>query len=274
MDEGVVYNKHVAMNARRIFRLPSDYDALQLKERYKRLLRTHHPDKGGDQDSFLYITRCYKYLYRELERRSEKNFQELRADARAQGGELPSPAAPKGLLEADTDRFAEKFNAFYDKHGVPDASVSKGYDQFMARSQVEADDQSNFKVERYRPPSPQHLCGKMRFMELGADQETFDFSGKNDVKNGLHFTDYRRAHTTSRLVDESLLHQRESFDTLEDIKSRRAKADFKMNQEEERRYTREHRRQSREELERQARVKRRDQSMFKHFDSVSRMQIA
>ena len=47
-----------------------------------------------------------------------------------------------------------------------------------------------------------------------------------------------------------------------------------MNHEEERRYTREHRRQTRDELERQARLKRHDQSMFKHFDSVHRMQLA
>lgn len=269
MDEDAVYRKHVAKNSRRIFKLHQDYSLLELKERYKQLLRTHHPDKGGDRESFLYITACFKYLYRDLERRSEKTFDELKKNARSESTSLPPP--PKTLIE-DREHFSEKFNAFYEKHGIPDSTVQRGYEEFMSEATVQADDQSNFKLQKYRPPSPQHLCGKMHFMTLGDNQEG-DFSGKNDVKNGLQFMDYRRAHTTSRLVDESLLQDRESFSSLEDIKTKRETANFEMKEDEERRYHKENRLQTRDELERQARLKRHDQHMFKHFDSVRRMQI-
>lgn len=270
-EEESIYRKHVAKNALRIFKLNTDYDLFELKERYKQLVRVHHPDKGGSQESFLYITRCYKYLYRELEKRSEKTFDQLRSNARETEGGTTHPV-PKEL-RAKGEEFARKFNAFYDKHGIPDASASKGYDDFMANSTVEVNNTVNFQVERYRPPSPQHLCGKMRFMDLGDHQEA-DFTGKNDVKNGLHFMDYKRAHTTGKLVDESVLHERESFRSFEDLKAKRESANFDMNEEEERRYTQEIRKNTRCELERQASIKNHDKKLFTHFDSVRRSQIA
>lgn len=270
MDEELFYKKHVAKNALRIFKLNIDYDLFALKERYKQLVRVHHPDKGGDQESFLYITKCFKYLYRELEKRSEKTFDQLRSGARASSEPIPPP--PKGL-RGDGEEFSRKFNALYEEHGIPDAAVKKGYDEFIANSTVEVDDTANFKVDRYRPPSPQHLCGKMGFMDLGEMQET-DFTGKNDVKNGLQFMDYRKAHTTGKLVDESVLHERVNFNSLEDLKSKRESANFEMNEEEERRYNHETRKHTRKELERQAKIKRHDSKLFTHFESVRRSQIA
>ena len=270
MDEELFYKKHVAKNALRIFKLNTDHDLLELKDRYKQLVRVHHPDKGGDQDSFLYITKCFKYLYRELEKRSEKTFDQLRTCARAPSEPIPHPPMS---MKGDGEEFTRKFNAFYDEHGIPDAAASKGYDDFIAKPTVDIDNTANFKVDRYRPPSPQHLCGKMRFMELGEHQES-DFTGKNDVKNGLQFMDYRKAHTTGKLVDESVLYEREHFKTLEDLKSKREAANFDMNEAEERRYNHETRKNTRNELERQAKIKSHDIKLFKHFDSVQRSQIA
>lgn len=48
--------------ARRLLRLPPSADNAALKQSYRRLAREHHPDHGGDPDTFLLVRQAYERL--------------------------------------------------------------------------------------------------------------------------------------------------------------------------------------------------------------------
>jgi DnaJ family protein A protein 2 len=49
-------------NAKRIFKVKNEYSIHELKSTYRTLLLKHHPDKGGDAQTFIDINEAYKVL--------------------------------------------------------------------------------------------------------------------------------------------------------------------------------------------------------------------
>jgi curved DNA-binding protein CbpA len=52
------------LEALRILELPADAPWEAVKQSYRRLAATHHPDKGGDPESFRAIRGAYEILLR------------------------------------------------------------------------------------------------------------------------------------------------------------------------------------------------------------------
>ena len=256
------YQKHVAKNARRVMNIGPTYTLDELRSRFKSLARKHHPDKGGRAEDFEYLQQCFKHLHRELMVAQERPFHELRAEARGDPGGMPPP------IRAGDDGFSSKFNEFYDKNRLRDDVLEAGHADFINQKDVDVDDGERYAMQRYRPPSPMMLQGRLNFVELG-DDNTADFSERPSNRQGLVYTDYRVAHSTNKLVDESRTRERTEYKNVDDLEAHRSAESFNVSEEEERMYADEQRRATANETERQRRMRMRDESAFKHFETVN-----
>jgi hypothetical protein len=253
------YDAHVEKNALRALRLPNEYTLAMLKNNFKRLALIHHPDKGGEPREFEYISDCYKHLFKRLHNHSP-SFEDMRKHA--QGRPAEREQAP--IDKAD---FHTRFNTFYEKHHLPDENIVRGYDEFISEHEVKVNGAQKFKISKYRPPSPQHLSGKLNFVELGT--ETHDFSGKNDNRHKLFYTDYREAHTTDKLVEQKYALPRQEWKTMEELQTSREKESFELSSSDQKRYDLEQERFDKNERRRRQRLLDQDTARFKYFDSVN-----
>lgn len=260
------YQKHVAKNARRVLNVHDPYTLEELRSAFKALARKHHPDKGGRPEDFEYLQACFKFLHRELVLAQERPFNELRADARA---DSRAPSKPVDLpIRPGESGFAAKFNEFYDKNKLRDEVFEAGHNNFINQPNVDVDNGERYAMQRFRPPSPIILRGRLNFVELG-DNNTEDFSERPSNHSGLVYTDYRVAHSTNKLVDEARTKAREEFDTIDQLEARRSAENFGVSKEEELMYAEEIRRAESKEHERQYRMRARDESAFDHFKNVN-----
>jgi hypothetical protein len=52
-------------SAKEILELDSNFTPEQVKQNYHRLSLKHHPDKGGDSNDFIKITKAYEFITQE-----------------------------------------------------------------------------------------------------------------------------------------------------------------------------------------------------------------
>ena len=80
-------------------------------------------------------------------------------------------------------------------------------------------------------PEPVILCNSLSFVELGVDQIN-DYSGKNDDSKRLQYMDYKKAHTTSKLIHEDEVKERPVYKNVDDLQKKRTAENFDMTDEE------------------------------------------
>ena len=208
----------------------------QLRRNYKRLALQLHPDKCRlDVDTatniFQILTRAYKKLLHEYEtqRVADKTFDELKAP-------YVDPSAPADNDQHDEQRRRqpvssknfdpEKFNAFFAQHRMK-LPEDEGYSTWISESSssTSSNIESRRDIIKHSHPEPVNIVKSIAYLELGVDRID-DFSkppSSTDRRNALQFTDYRIAHTTSKLVDGSQVKQRRAYRNVRELEAERAK---------------------------------------------------
>lgn len=219
-------------------------DLNDIKIAYKKLARQTHPDKGGNAYLFQMITLSYEKLYNELKLKEiDKGFTELKIGSRDFiENQERLPKKNKNLYTSSNHNFQETFNKIYDDHKMPNA-FDRGYGDMMHPSSKSREDinikktvinqkdfhkifesaplnKNNKKLIVYKEPTalPAH-SGALSYSIIGQDKIN-DFSGSSDT--GLEYTDYRKAYTTTRLIDPSLVKKRKEYDNIQDLDNDRA----------------------------------------------------
>lgn len=290
-----------ALQKKQHIQIPSDlspYDILgitknftweELKEAYKRQARLVHPDKGGSEQLFNIVTDAFKKLAYEFKmKQQDKQHHELKRNYQS---EQPHSSYRPNITE--DENFNDKFNRLFDENKFDDEEESKGYGHMMAASSKTREDidipqvMSKFNKSKfneifdkqvpagkeviiYKEPEPLVLAKKLQFTEIGGT--TDDFSTDATKKTGLHYTDYMKAHTTSRLVDPRSIQERKTYKSIEEFESDRAARTQQKLSEEELRYQKEM--QMKKEKEEQKRLKRvieRDERIDKHYQNTSQL---
>lgn len=219
----------------------------ELKDKYKTLAIQVHPDKGGTQELFLLVTRCYKALVAEHEKRtSQKEFHELKAAFKK------SDAQPSSAPRVSKEKFdVERFNQVFSENRLVNA-FDNGYKDWMSDEPVKDApkpksgftidkfnkdfekttklDRSNKYIIKYKEPEPMVASRKMGFTELAQD-DVDDFSGENTTNKSLNYMDYKVAHTTSKIVDPRLVKNVKSFKDMDELERHRANVRFTMDEE-------------------------------------------
>ena len=104
------------------------------------------------------------------------------------------------------------------------------------------------------------------------DKKTEDFTVDSTRTNGLLYTDYMKAHTTSRLVDPRAVQERKQYRNVEAYEADRARITERALTPEEIAYqAKQKQKQEQEEEMRLRRLQNRDERLQKHYDKVSQL---
>ena len=231
------------INPYKILGIHKNYTIEELKDRYKRVAKQAHPDRGGSEALFNLVTLCYKKLYEEYKlKRINKQFNDLKLDF-------------NNYTEQQNNRynqndFQDTFNRVYDDHKISNP-FDNGYGDMMLESRPDREDinisrkvnnmkqfntafesepisKYNKKMIVYKEPEALPSSTKtLKYTELGIDNIK-DYSTET---NNLYCADYKRAHSTSRLADPRLMKNRTSFNSMGDIKASRSNISYTMTEE-------------------------------------------
>lgn len=251
--------------------VPRNFTLEQLKQSYKQLMLKHHPDKNFDLSSPIasLLTSAYKKLVEDYAYRiSNKEFSQLREESRTHIDKSQQQAA--AARSSSPSRFnLNKFNELFEQNKEKDAGYDDGYDKWMkTEKSFNQSNDRNWSVVKRVEPQPL-FGGKIlsNAYELGVS-EVKDFSGDNTSSKNLGYMDYRIAHTTGKIIDESLVKQRRNYKNVQDLEKERGKISFVMPETERARYERE------QAQEQDREIRRRKIQEVKDFRSAQAYQRA
>lgn len=266
----------------------------ELKYAYRKTALKVHSDKGGSDELFQLVADCFRQVaYDYKMRTSDRPHHELKADSQQYYADRPVMTSREDN-NIDGADFHTRFNHAFEKHRLNDDDDARGYAEMMLPSDPKRPDVS---IERrmnafnsnkfhqlfekevpvrkelvvYKEPEPLLMAKKLAFTELGGKTEDFSSEGE---KHSLQYTDYLKAHSTSRLMDPNAVKRRKEYRNVEEYESARAKVISKPLTEKEQARV-ERRKQQEEDAERirLQRLKERDLAIAKHFERVTQLQI-
>jgi hypothetical protein len=254
--------------AKKLFEVGDNYEAQHIRARFKELALIYHPDRGGTKLAFEALVDMYKCLHRRLLHSREADFNTMRHAARSATHAKAPPETNPRLRDGTEGDFSQRFNAFYEAHHLPDPN-DVGYNDFIQETEVRVTN-DNYAIAKYNEPTPLVLGrGGLGCSELGVRQS--DFSGE---EGRLLYTDYRRAHTTGKLIDEATANARADFRSIEDYERYRDRHHNDPVTEEETVRTKEYLRSlEKVERDRLRRLQKADTRAFDHFDKVNQLRI-
>jgi curved DNA-binding protein CbpA len=261
----------------------------ELVAAYRHLAKLVHPDKGGSEQLFNTVTECFKQLGNEYKlREAEKPHHVLKQLHQANLDNTPRPTMPAAFAEEAS--FNNKFNTFFEENKLKDED-NFGYGHMMAESSKTREDieiprimtkfnktkfndafEKNAPLSKdvviYKEPEPLVLTKHLQYTELGVKPD--DFSTDTSKKANLHYSDYMKAHTTSRLVDPRAIQKRKEYRSVEDYEADRAQHSSQQLTEEELRHQKEVEmyKQQKEE-ERLRRLQEKDRMEELHYNKVN-----
>lgn len=188
--------------------------------------------------------------------------------------------------------FLSKFNKAFEEHRLEDEEVQHGYGDMMEQSSKNRDDISVPKLMKkfdqgrfnkvfdkvvpvtkevviYKDPEPLQLSKNLQYTEIGGSKPN-DYS--SSMESSIQYTDYMKAHTTSRLVDPRAVGDRQEFKSVEQYERARNKTTEKpLTMEELRRKKEKEEQEKQAEQARLLRVKERDRIAEDHYERMNRL---
>lgn len=229
----------------KILDLPKKYSIDQLRSQFKKIALSCHPDKGGNEYMFKVVTKCYKVLLEEYNRREgDKQFMELKAAFTKNQDQQQYQNIQLSPQEAVGRFNINKFNSIFEQN-KPSSATDIGYQEWMRQNDLRdaptlqknisnerfneqfdkysdtIKDKSNRQLIKFKEPEPMLMSKKLNFIELG-QEKIDDYSGENRTNRDLNYMDYRVAHSTTKLVDPKNVKQRKDFRSVEEYESERA----------------------------------------------------
>jgi len=226
-----------------VLEVRKNYTWEELKDAYKYTALITHPDKpGGNEIVFNFVTECFKKLaYEYKARQSDKTFIDLKKQVEeyySNEEQTKQPVAPIGK-----ENFNEKFNRTFEMCRLDNEEVDFGYGDLMEKSSNKREDFSQenlFKsqkfsnqsfnsifnkhvpaptkeIVKYKEPEPMVLAKKMDYTEIGGKRpDDYSSSVEKQSKNSLVYTDYKKAYSNTRLVNEEALKKQKEFTTIDE----------------------------------------------------------
>lgn len=271
----------------------------ELKDAYRRMAKVVHPDKGGSEQLFQLVTDCFRKLATEYKmRQDQKHHHELKREAQhAYHADRPIATRDTGATD---EQFLDKFNRMFEENRLNlEDEQTTGYGHMMEKSNPNREDinvpqlMKKFNKNKFndifeksaplskeiivhKEPEALPLGRKMQYTELGGKVDDFSSTseGTGAEGRGLQYTDYMKAHTTTRLVDPRAVANRTEYKSVEEYESARARTLGKKMTNEEKRFLEEKKRaEEAREAERLRRLQERDTMITQHYETVNRLRI-
>ena len=282
------------INPYEILGVTKNFTIEELKDKYKRVAKRVHPDRGGSQQLFNLVTLAYKKLVEEYKlKRINKQFNELKTDF-SNYSDLQNNTQMRNSefskKQYQSSDFRDVFNKVYDNHKVHSA-YDNGYGDFMIKSDGRREDiniskkinnmkqfNSAFESEPlnnynkrmivYKEPEALPSSSKtLKYTELGVGKVK-DFSSST---NNLDCTDYKAAHSMNRLADPRMMNNRRNFNSIDDVHADRSNISYQMSEEDLRKQAIKQKKEQLRELRRQERQQQMDRQSQKNFERVNKL---
>jgi curved DNA-binding protein CbpA len=275
------------------------YTEKEIKTAYRNLAMKHHPDKGGNEEIFKLLTKAYLALIKENEGNNyvEKTFMDLKSGIPQQTSQQPS-----SMVGGDDDFDVNKFNQFFETNRLDDVDFDNGYGDWKTTDTSEKPKQifnqkfsnevfntvfnelthnensqnpANQQIQIYDEPLPLSVNNRIGYSNLDY-RKTDDYSKEYDIqdgssKNGIYFTDYKKAYSQTTLVNPNTIQERKTYKDVEDLTKARESQDFTLTEAD--RLLVEKRKQQADaiEAERLMRLRSRDDQLTNHSARVSKL---
>ncbi len=271
----------------------------ELRNKFKKIVKIHHPDKGGDPELFKLFSLCYKKLFQEYKlKQMDKQFTELKLNSTEyikEQNETNYQNTKFVYDDKNSSQFQKNFNETFDKFKIQ-TIYDQGYgNRMVTHSDVREDidiknnigkyntkkfnDQfekqtsnTSNKIIKYTNPEPLISMKALGFTELGLSKIN-DFSGDNETLKKLNYTDYMKAYTTTRLIDPASVSSRKNFKTIDDIKAHREKISYNMSEEDIRKEEKKKLLQKKEEEKRLRYLKEQEYIYQKNFEQANQAML-
>ena len=215
----------------------------ELKDAYKYTALITHPDKsGGNKIIFNFVTDCFKKLAYEFKaKQQDKTFIDLKKQVEEY---YSKDSENKEKLPPIDNNFHEHFNRTFNMCRMEDEEFDFGYGNLMEESSQKREDLKNEKIykenkfdsknfnsifdkfvpptskeiTKYKEPEPMILAKKMNYTEIGGKKpDDYSSSVEKEGKNSLVYTDYKKAYTNTRLIDEASIKKSKEFGSVEEF---------------------------------------------------------
>ena len=286
-------NENILQNSLKVFQLDKNYTEVQLKNSYRNLVLKYHPDRGGDIQKFQYITQCYDHLTEQLKLKiQDAQFYELKN----QSNTFIDKQATYQNVNMDKDNFnTEKFNQIFSENRIETEENKGGYGNWMKNSYTTTDINKNpamvgrfsnkkfnqefsknvsrdrMEIVEYKDPVPTPLKQNIAYSEID-DTQKGDYSS-NTTTDNICFTDYRKAHTKTHMIDETVANRKE-FKNMKQLENSRAHIQYQMSPEEMRKHAANEEILQYQEQERLKRIRNKDQQIGQHFNKVNQLMLS
>ena len=220
----------------------------ELKDAYKyTALITHHDKNGGNELVFNFVTECFKKLaYEYKAKQQDKTF----IDLKKQVEEYYSKEKDNTERQPPpiNENFHERFNKTFEMCKLDNEEVDFGYGNLMEESTQKREDYKNNnlfekqkfdnqsfnnifmkhvpaptkEITKYREPEHMVLAKKMNYTEIGGKRpDDYSSSIEKDGKNSLIYTDYKKAYSNTRIIDEASVKKNKEFTNVEEYQTYR-----------------------------------------------------
>lgn len=267
-----------------LFELEDTYTIEELKNKYKKLVFIHHPDKGGDAEKFKFITSAFNFLSEKLkEKETDKQFNQLKQGFKDYSLD-EKPVFKKDKFDIDT------FNKIYSENKLESASEF-GYGDWKTQNESEDNDKILNKFElnsfndvfnktkenskkqeqiiEYQEPEAFTKGTNMNYADI-EDAILGDYSSNLD--SDLKFTDYKKAHSNTHLININEVKVKE-YKHVEDLEKERDNIPYKMTDEEERKYQLYKIKQQEQEEIRKKNIQSQEQKYEEHFKKINKLML-
>jgi curved DNA-binding protein CbpA len=266
-----------------------------IKKAYRNLALKYHPDKGGSEEIFKILTKAYVALIKknEKENYNEKSFFDLKSQAQDNTTESQ-------FQEDDFD--VKHFNNLFDEYKLENVEVDNGYGDWMKsdnkdnikpnkifnqkfnldifnkvfdelKTDDEIDNKVNEQITVYKEPEILPVGAGLQYSDVDYNK-IGDYSREfnvNDNTKGLYFTDYKKAHTNTTLINPNAVNKREQYKDVEELTQARENQNFTMTEEERRQLEIKSKLEEEKENQRLLRLKQRDQTLSNHSSKVNKL---
>tara|TARA_Y100001970_G_scaffold293482_1_gene440554 strand:+ start:11386 stop:12342 length:957 start_codon:yes stop_codon:yes gene_type:complete len=295
----------------------------ELKHNYKKVAKRAHPDRGGNEKLFKFVTLAYKQLLEIYKlKQINKEFNELKSDfqefttnqdnqqrrhrdlnghsnrqqsqqPRHQSSRQSSRQSRHKSNQQDLNaNFSDVFNRVYEENKIEDV-YDRGYGNLMAESDSNRPDidikktvnnmknfnqafdaapvsKSNKKIIKYRDPIALPSSLKtLQYTEIGIDKVS-DFSTES---NDLNCVDYKKAYSTSKLIDKNYVRQRTGYNDIGGLEEERANINYTMSDEDLRKQAYLKKKEQLKELKRLERIQQMDMMHEQSFNNINELMV-
>tara|TARA_Y100000994_G_C15703523_1_gene446308 strand:- start:6044 stop:7051 length:1008 start_codon:yes stop_codon:yes gene_type:complete len=284
-------------NPYEILNIDKNYTSAILKSKYKELAFKTHPDKGGNPDIFKLVTQSYLYLLKKLkEKWDDKQFTDMKNDYN-QYKTTQEQSNVENIHFSKQKFNIESFNKVYNEYRL-DNPYDRGYNDFINDTEEQTNNQYIFSDEfnlklfnklfdvkektEYKNQQlikikePLELAGGgNNYHTLGEDyvedfSKEYSYSARNS--HNLDYTDYKKAHTTSKIVDPTQC-ERDEYKDIEHLKNSRSNISYDLNDSDKQYYEEKKNNLERQESERIANLQNFDKLSARTFEMTHRAML-